>query len=1048
MVVKRAEAKRCARTLGASLNCLLKPLLLVCSGGRCHLSLLLAAAWLLAEPAPSAAAGTFTTNTYNFTYGSREDLLADGWSFIATTPTGLPRNTEVTNPAPAAVSYDQTNHPEVLRIPAGAGFLYSTNNGSANSLLRNLSSNWVSVRLEVAAFQPTANYQQVRLALYQDDDNYLDIGRGYNSTQGGQAIQFVREEGVADVRYSPMILGYTNVSATAFRLRLDRDLGTDAVTGYYSLDGTNWVSVAGSSQPMMYPRLCIWVGASSTLLPNCDLRRLDVVVSDQPLIPLLVAQPQHLVFHAAAGQACTNLQQVRVIARRALNPVSFSVATNAPWILADASSADTNTPGAFDVSVNTAGLPAGTYEQTVVCSAPGAAPASVTVTLIVNPASRAEVSTWRGGKAGAMTVWIDDAQTTAFDTLSTNGLRGTYVIDETFPIPYFFTNYYLAGMELGSHTVTHPCPQRWGETRTRFELETNITDICARTPQPRNTLISFAYPCGLTTNVMQAVAGDYLLVARGYNINQLEDASPYNLMNLKSFNSHENDPHLLDPLAPPNPADFKTIVNAAVAQGKWFNLVLHTMVNDDGAIVYSLGKDIWVGTAGAVTKYILQRDRTVITNVVETTNTISFTCYRLPLDASGVRSFETAIEAQDALTFAVDLAGISSISRVSVNGTSVPFSSKTSGGKTNLLVDLPVTATAQTVVLQISNSAPVLPAQPDRGAGALSPLVVTNTATDRDVPVQGLTYSLVSPPAGAQIDTNGVIRWTPDASQLTNSYLLTTVVKDAGQPQLSATNSFNVTVKYLLTVTASNQSRTYGATNPVLTGTLVGVRAGDGITATYTTTATSGSPVGTYAITPSLNDPNGKLPDYFAITNNGTLTISRADSLLALTASTNAAPVGSNVTFWASLSAAPPGSGTPGGSVQFLVDNSAFGAAAPVTAGLATLTTSSLTRGYHAVEARYSGDGSFNASSNVLSGSLLIWTNIPLVITNVTQKQDKNLEFTGVGIPEQRYRIQAATDLVNWATIATNLSGTNGVVIYLDPDATNYPRRFYRTLFP
>ena len=58
-----------------------------------------------------------------------------------------------------------------------------------------------------------------------------------------------------------------------------------------------------------------------------------------------------------------------------------------------------------------------------------------------------------------------------------------------------------------------------------------------------------------------------------------------------------------------------------------------------------------------------------------------------------------------------------------------------------------------------------------------------------------------------------------------------------------------------LVVVANDASRAYGATNPVFSGTITGVQSGDNITATYATTATPSSPVGTYPITPSLVDP-------------------------------------------------------------------------------------------------------------------------------------------------------------------------------------------------
>ena len=85
-----------------------------------------------------------------------------------------------------------------------------------------------------------------------------------------------------------------------------------------------------------------------------------------------------------------------------------------------------------------------------------------------------------------------------------------------------------------------------------------------------------------------------------------------------------------------------------------------------------------------------------------------------------------------------------------------------------------------------------------------------------------------------------------------------------------------------LTVTAANASRAFGDPNPAFTGTITGIKNGDNITATYSTTATASSPVGTYPITPALVDPTGKLGNYTVTLNNGTLTIT--NSVLTVTA--------------------------------------------------------------------------------------------------------------------------------------------------------------------
>jgi MBG domain (YGX type) len=57
---------------------------------------------------------------------------------------------------------------------------------------------------------------------------------------------------------------------------------------------------------------------------------------------------------------------------------------------------------------------------------------------------------------------------------------------------------------------------------------------------------------------------------------------------------------------------------------------------------------------------------------------------------------------------------------------------------------------------------------------------------------------------------------------------------------------------------------------PALTGTINGIKFSDNISATYATTATVGSPVGSYPITATLVDPDAKLANYTVTNNPGT----------------------------------------------------------------------------------------------------------------------------------------------------------------------------------
>ncbi len=105
----------------------------------------------------------------------------------------------------------------------------------------------------------------------------------------------------------------------------------------------------------------------------------------------------------------------------------------------------------------------------------------------------------------------------------------------------------------------------------------------------------------------------------------------------------------------------------------------------------------------------------------------------------------------------------------------------------------------------------------------------------------------------------------------------------------TANGSVTINVlKASLIPTADAGTKVYGTANPVFTGTLIGVLAGDGITASYISSATLTTTAETYdpstpeAITPVLDDPNGKLGNYSVTSNNATLTITKATATITL----------------------------------------------------------------------------------------------------------------------------------------------------------------------
>ena len=91
----------------------------------------------------------------------------------------------------------------------------------------------------------------------------------------------------------------------------------------------------------------------------------------------------------------------------------------------------------------------------------------------------------------------------------------------------------------------------------------------------------------------------------------------------------------------------------------------------------------------------------------------------------------------------------------------------------------------------------------NRSVATGTTLVIANPATDPDFPVNPLTYSLLNPPSGADVDRNsGLLTLTLDAGV----NVITTVVTDYNSwalfnQHLTATNSFTVTVTNVPTAT-------------------------------------------------------------------------------------------------------------------------------------------------------------------------------------------------------------------------------------------------------
>jgi len=106
------------------------------------------------------------------------------------------------------------------------------------------------------------------------------------------------------------------------------------------------------------------------------------------------------------------------------------------------------------------------------------------------------------------------------------------------------------------------------------------------------------------------------------------------------------------------------------------------------------------------------------------------------------------------------------------------------------------------------NRAPVLAAVPDQTVDELMPLTLELVATDPDLPVNALAFSLVSGPAGLTVSPSGQVAWTPTEAQGPSANVVVVTVVDDGSPALQDSELVAIGV----------QGR---AQSPVLTGAQV-----------------------------------------------------------------------------------------------------------------------------------------------------------------------------------------------------------------------------------
>jgi pectin methylesterase-like acyl-CoA thioesterase len=140
-------------------------------------------------------------------------------------------------------------------------------------------------------------------------------------------------------------------------------------------------------------------------------------------------------------------------------------------------------------------------------------------------------------------------------------------------------------------------------------------------------------------------------------------------------------------------------------------------------------------------------------------------------------------------------------SPVGTNGPTftIPTASANNAGTYTVVVsNASGVTTSRSATLEVGNTAPTLGSVANQTVNVGVTVTVNDVATDPDVPAQTLTYSLLSGPSGASLNpATGAFAWRPTVNVANTTNLIQIVVTDNGTPNLSATNSFSVTVNPL-----------------------------------------------------------------------------------------------------------------------------------------------------------------------------------------------------------------------------------------------------------
>ena len=187
--------------------------------------------------------------------------------------------------------------------------------------------------------------------------------------------------------------------------------------------------------------------------------------------------------------------------------------------------------------------------------------------------------------------------------------------------------------------------------------------------------------------------------------------------------------------------------------------------------------------------------------------------------------------------------------------------------------------------------------------------------------------------------------------------------------------------------------------------------------------------VGAHSLTAKISDATNK---YLTSTSTAVaFTVSKSDTQLALTSSTNPAVYGQSVTFTSTVSAKSPGAGSPSGTVTFKDGTTVLGTSTLNASGVATFATSALAVATHSITSVYNGDTNFTTTTSSAVNQVVNQAATTSVLTSsatsfifgqsVTFTGTVTANSPGVGTPSGTVSFKEGTTVLGTGTL--NASG-------------------------